>query len=74
MKLQGIRALPGPNVYIHRPVLVARIELEELTERESNEFPGFVERSSHSPLDVTTSRIDCSRAANKSPSQASTTR
>ena len=44
MKLERIRALPGPNVYLDRPVLWAVIELAQLTERESHEFPGFVER------------------------------
>lgn len=44
MRLEYIRALPGPNVYVHRPVLCARIELEALTERESCDFAGFVMR------------------------------
>jgi cyanophycin synthetase len=47
MKLASIRALPGPNIYIHRPVLKARIELEHLTEKESTDFPGFTERLLH---------------------------
>src|SRR5437764_7402456 len=44
MRIEHIRALPGPNIYIYRPVLRARIELEDLTEKETNQFPGFVER------------------------------
>jgi cyanophycin synthetase len=44
MRFDSIRALPGPNVYVDRPVLWACIELETLTERESHEFPGFVPR------------------------------
>src|SRR5207249_3752563 len=44
MRIDSIRAIPGPNVYHHKPVLVMRLELEELTERESYEIPGFVER------------------------------
>src|SRR4051812_3501375 len=44
MRIETIRALPGPNIYVDRPVLRARIELEDLTEKESNEIPGFVER------------------------------
>jgi cyanophycin synthetase len=41
MRLEYIRALPGPNVYVYRPVLCARVELEALAERESREFAGF---------------------------------
>jgi cyanophycin synthetase len=44
MKLGSVRALPGPNVYVSRPVLQARIELEDLTEKETTDFPGFSER------------------------------
>ncbi len=42
MRFESIRALPGPNVYVHRPVLWAVIELAALTERETHQFPGFV--------------------------------
>ena len=38
------RALPGPNVYMYRPALHATLELDELTEKESTDFPGFTER------------------------------
>jgi cyanophycin synthetase len=44
MKIESIRTLAGPNVYSHRPVLLMRLDLEDLYERESHEVPGFVER------------------------------
>ncbi|MFL6335672.1 MAG: cyanophycin synthetase family protein, partial [Pyrinomonadaceae bacterium] len=44
MKIESIRTLAGPNVYSHRPVLLMRLDLEDLYERESHELPGFVER------------------------------
>jgi cyanophycin synthetase len=44
MRIGEIRSIPGPNIYIYKPVLVMRLELEDLTERESNEFPEFIER------------------------------
>jgi cyanophycin synthetase len=44
MKIQGIRTMAGPNVYSHRPVLLMRLDLGELYEKESYEVPGFVER------------------------------
>jgi cyanophycin synthetase len=44
MKIEGIRTLSGPNVWLHRPVLVMLLDLEELTDRESRELPGFNER------------------------------
>src|SRR4051794_14365124 len=44
MRVETIRALPGPNIYTDRPVLKVRIELEGLTERETKEFPGFNDR------------------------------
>lgn len=44
MKVVSVRAIDGPNVYIRKPVLVMRLDLEEYTERESYEFSGFVER------------------------------
>src|SRR5215208_4766642 len=44
MNIQSIRTLAGPNVYSHRPVLLMRLDLEDLYERESCELPGFVER------------------------------
>ena len=41
MFIQSIRAIPGPNVHDDRPILLMRLDLEELTERESNALPGF---------------------------------
>src|SRR5215208_6974180 len=44
MNIQSIRTLSGPNVYSHRPVLLMRLDLGDLYERESHEPPGFVGR------------------------------
>ena len=44
MKIERIRPLTGPNVYSYRPVLLMRLDLGELVERESREFNGFNER------------------------------
>jgi cyanophycin synthetase len=44
MKIESIRTLAGPNVYSHSPVLLMRLDLEDLYEKESYEVPGFVER------------------------------
>src|SRR3954463_11438196 len=44
MKIQKIRTIQGPNVFSHNPVLVMRLDLEDLAGRESYEPPGFVER------------------------------
>ena len=44
MKIESIRALSGPNVYSYRPVLLMRLDLGGLVERESREFNGFNER------------------------------
>jgi cyanophycin synthetase len=44
MKIERIRPLTGPNVYSYRPVLLMRLDLGELVERESREFKGFNER------------------------------
>ena len=44
MKIKSIRALSGPNVYSYRPVLLMRLDLGELDERESREFDGFNEQ------------------------------
>src|SRR4051794_4978731 len=43
MRIETIRALPGPNIFVDRPVLMTRLHLEGLTEKESYEIPGFVE-------------------------------
>lgn len=44
MKIADIRFIPGPNIYLHRPVMVMRLHLEEYAFKESYEFPGFGER------------------------------
>src|SRR5829696_385693 len=44
MRVLDIRTITGPNVYSHNPVLVMRLDLEELTEKETCEFPGFNDR------------------------------
>ncbi|HKS29602.1 MAG TPA: cyanophycin synthetase [Pyrinomonadaceae bacterium] len=44
MRVDKIRTLPGPNIYTHKPVLVMTLLLEELTEKESFEIEGFIER------------------------------
>src|SRR4051794_7490358 len=44
MNLSEIRALPGPNVYSHRPCLVALIDLGDLAGRDTCDFPGFTDR------------------------------
>ncbi|HWQ32084.1 MAG TPA: cyanophycin synthetase [Blastocatellia bacterium] len=44
MRIGEIRALAGPNIYSHRPVLLMTLDLENLAGRESYEVPGFNER------------------------------
>lgn len=44
MKILSVRHIDGPNIYIYKPILIARIDLENLAERESYEFPGFTDR------------------------------
>jgi cyanophycin synthetase len=44
MRIENVRTLTGPNVYSHRPVIVARLDLEGLADRESLEVEGFNER------------------------------
>ncbi len=44
MRLEYVRHLGGPNIFATSPVSIARIELEELTCRESTDYPGFAER------------------------------
>jgi cyanophycin synthetase len=41
MKIQSIRTIAGPNIYHNRPVLIMTLDLEDLTERASDSFPGF---------------------------------
>jgi len=42
--LEYVRHLGGPNVFTTTPVSIARIELDELTYRETVDYPGFAER------------------------------
>ncbi|HYE76313.1 MAG TPA: cyanophycin synthetase, partial [Blastocatellia bacterium] len=44
MRVINIRTISGPNIYSHQPVLVMKLDLQELTEKESCEFQGFNER------------------------------
>lgn len=44
MKILSFRTLPGPNVYSHQPMIVMRLDLEELTGKESYEVAGFTDR------------------------------
>ncbi len=44
MRFSELRHLRGPNIYTASPVTVARLELDELTCRETTDFGGFAER------------------------------
>ena len=44
MRLIEARHLSGPNVFTASPVSIARLELDELTGRESTDYPGFAGR------------------------------
>jgi cyanophycin synthetase len=44
VRLEDLRHLCGPNVFTDRPACCARIELDELTGRETTDYPGFAER------------------------------
>jgi cyanophycin synthetase len=44
MRIADIHPIPGPNVYSHRPVLVMKLLLEDLSKRESLTIPGFNDR------------------------------
>src|SRR3982751_1178461 len=44
MKIISIHRLRGPNVYLSRPAVVARMRLDELTGRETSDVTGFTER------------------------------
>lgn len=44
MRITSVRHVDGPNVYTYKPILLARIELEEQTEMETVEFPGFSDK------------------------------
>ena len=44
MKIESLRRLRGPNVYLSRPAVVARLRLEGLTGVETSDVTGFTER------------------------------
>ena len=44
MRLENLRHLGGPNIFSTKPVSLARIELDELTCKETTDCPGFAER------------------------------
>jgi cyanophycin synthetase len=44
MKIHKIRTLSGANVYSHSPVMLMRLDLEELNGKESREIAGFNDR------------------------------
>ena len=44
MHIDSIRTLAGPNVYSHRPVLLMRLDLQDLDRKETREFKGFNDR------------------------------
>jgi cyanophycin synthetase len=44
MKLIEQRLLRGPNLYSRKPCLMAILDLEDLDERPSTDFPGFTDR------------------------------
>jgi UDP-N-acetylmuramyl tripeptide synthase len=44
MKIESVRAITGPNVYSHKPVMVARFDLEKLKDGRSHEAAGFNNR------------------------------
>jgi cyanophycin synthetase len=44
VRLEHMRHLGGPNIFGTKPVSLARIELDELTCKETTDLPGFAER------------------------------
>jgi len=44
VRLEHVRHLGGPNAFTTAPASVARLELDELTCRETTDYPGFAER------------------------------
>jgi cyanophycin synthetase len=44
MKIEHIRTLAGPNIYHYEPVLVMRLRLDELADKEGQEVPEFAAR------------------------------
>ena len=43
MRLEDLRHLSGPNVFSAKPISLARIELDELTCKETTDFPAFAQ-------------------------------
>lgn len=44
MKVLSTRAILGPNVFHHRPVIIMLLDLENLTEKSSLDSDGFIDR------------------------------
>ncbi|XRQ14932.1 cyanophycin synthetase [Actinomadura welshii] len=44
MRLDHVRRLSGPNVYLSRPVAIARLDLQGLAGHETTDHPGFAGR------------------------------
>jgi cyanophycin synthetase len=44
MRLESLRHLSGPNMFTAKPVSLARVELDELTGKETTDYPGFASR------------------------------
>jgi len=44
MRIVNVTRLRGPNRYLARPVIIARLDLAELAGRESVDYPGFATR------------------------------
>ena len=44
MRIKSIRTLAGPNIYNHKPVLIMKLDLESLTDKESLQASGFNEQ------------------------------
>jgi cyanophycin synthetase len=44
VRLDHVRRLGGPNIYLSRPVAIARLDLQGLTGHETTDHPGFAER------------------------------
>ena len=44
MRINEIRTMSGPNFYSHHPVLLMKLDLEDLAGKESFEIPGLIDR------------------------------
>lgn len=44
MRIVSVRHIDGPNVFLYKPILMAKIHLEEYTGRESSDYEGFSSR------------------------------